>query len=170
MRAKSRLPKKQSKILPTVVGIIILIIGLLLGLFMWNIDAEDLLNPEGNTPGEFVVRASEIEEPPPEPKIATVTAYSCVDLLTADQIAMNCPSFRYDPKGRTADGTNPIPYKTMACDPAYMGTVYELEGVGRVKCTDTGGAIVGEGRFDLYVENVGTAMKWGVKQLEYSEI
>ena len=105
--------------------------------------------------------------PAPEWLIGKITAYSCVGIKDKYHLEMNCPSLKYDPKGRTSDGTNPIPYKTMACDPANMGRTFEIRNVGRVKCTDTGGAVKGAGRFDLYVDSIDNAYKWGVKNLEY---
>ena len=102
-------------------------------------------------------------------KTARVTAYSCGGLTTEAEITMNCPSLRTGGP-RTANGTTPIANKTMACDPANMGKSFNLEGYGEVVCTDTGGAIKGAGRFDLYVENVAEAYSYGVQYLEYSEV
>ena len=102
-------------------------------------------------------------------KTARVTAYSCGGLTTEAEITMNCPSLRTGGP-RTANGTTPIANKTMACDSANMGKTFELEGYGEVTCTDTGGAIKGAGRFDLYVENVAEAYAYGVQYLEYSEV
>lgn len=118
---------------------------------------------------EQVQAVEAISTPTPEPewKTAKVTAYSCIGITDKYHLEMNCPSLKYDPKGRTSDGTNPIPYKTMACDRANMGRKFEIKGIGIVKCTDTGGAIKGAGRFDLYVEDINTAYKWGVQYPEY---
>ena len=102
-------------------------------------------------------------------KTARVTAYSCGGLTTEAEITMNCPSLRTGGP-RTANGTTPIANKTMACDSANMGKTFNLEGYGEVTCTDTGGAIKGAGRFDLYVENVAEAYAYGVQYLEYSEV
>jgi len=102
-------------------------------------------------------------------KTAKVTAYSCGGLKTDAEIEMNCPSLKGG-SPRTANGTTPIANKTMACDPANMGKSFNLEGYGEVVCTDTGGAIKGAGRFDLYVENVAEAYAYGVQYLEYSEV
>lgn len=102
-------------------------------------------------------------------KTAKITAYSCGGLKTNKEILMNCPSLFYGPP-KTANGTEPIPYKTMACDPANMGKVFDIEGYGQVRCTDTGSAIVGEGRFDLYVSTVEEARDFGVQYLEYYQV
>lgn len=99
--------------------------------------------------------------PTPEPKIAKITAYSCEGIKNEAERLMNCPN------GITADGTKPVAYKTMACDRANLGRTFWIEGIGEVKCTDTGGAIKGPGRFDLYVHNIDTAYDWGVQQREY---
>lgn len=77
---------------------------------------------------------------------------------------MNCPN------GITASGTKPKPYRTMACDPANMERVFHLDGIGEVKCTDTGGAIQGAGRFDLYVTDIAEAKQFGVQKINYQEI
>lgn len=102
-----------------------------------------------------------------EPKMATITAYSCGGLTTQAEIDMNCPSLRYSQNGRTANGTEPIPYKTMACDPHNMGRKFLIEGIGEVTCTDTGGAIRGSGRFDIFLPTVEEAREFGVQYLEY---
>ena len=48
-----------------------------------------------------------------------------------------------------------------------MGKVFVIDGIGSVKCTDTGGAIKGAGRFDLYVATVTEARQWGVQNRIY---
>lgn len=100
-------------------------------------------------------------------KLGKVTAYSCGGLTTQAEIDMNCPSLRKYPKGRTASGTTPRPNITVACDRAYMGQKFVIDGIGEVTCEDTGGAIKGEGRFDLYVETVDEAYKFGVQKRLY---
>lgn len=100
-------------------------------------------------------------------KKARVTAYSCGGLKTEAEIRMNCPSlFSGSPK--TATGTEPIAYQTVACDKANLGRTFYIDGIGEVKCTDTGGAIKGAGRFDLYVATVQEAREFGVQHLAYS--
>lgn len=103
-------------------------------------------------------------------KVAKITAYSCGGLKTEAEILMNCPSLFHHEKPRTATGTEPIPNKTVACDPANLGRTFYIEGIGIVKCTDTGGAITGAGRFDLYVSDVQEARQWGVKHVAYKEV
>ena len=98
-----------------------------------------------------------------------VTAYSCDGLTTPEEILMNCPSL-LSGEPKTADGTAPESYKTIACDPANMGRTFDLEGIGQVRCTDTGGAIKGAGRFDLYMADVQEARDWGVKRINYQWI
>lgn len=93
--------------------------------------------------------------------VAHVTAYSCGGIATEAERLMNCPN------GITATGTIPRPYITVACDRANLKKKFVIEGVGEVICEDTGGAIKGAGRFDLYVETVQEAREFGVKQLEY---
>lgn len=103
-------------------------------------------------------------------RIAKVTAYSCGGLKTEEEIKMNCPSLKKYPKGRTATGTTPRPNITVACDRSNLGKSFKLEGVGVVKCEDTGGSIKGKNRFDLYVETVQEARNWGIKNISYEEI
>lgn len=132
--------------------------------------APDLASPAGNKPSRFIieVKTIEVEEKPHASVKAKVTAYSCGGLTTQAEINMNCPSLRYSENGLTANGTEPVPYKTMACDSANMGKTFNLEGYGAVTCTDTGGAISGAGRFDLYLADVQEARVFGVQYLEYS--
>lgn len=99
-------------------------------------------------------------------RVAKVTAYSCGGLKTEKDIKMNCPSLlRGEPK--TASGKTPTPRKTVACDKKHLGKAFVLEGVGRVVCEDTGGAIRGDDRFDLYLETASEAKKWGVRYISY---
>lgn len=99
-------------------------------------------------------------------KIAKVTAYSCEGLKTTAEILMNCPSLKSG-QPTTANGEAPIPNKTMACDPANMGKVFYIQGLGEVRCNDTGGRIKGAGRFDVYLSSVQEAREWGVRRLAY---
>lgn len=126
---------------------------------------------------EYSVQAKTIEEPilatpTPTPiiwKTGKATAYSCGDLKTEAEIKMNCPSlFTGEPK--TANGTTPIPGKTMACDDANMGKTFYIEGLGERTCTDTGGAIKGPGRFDIYVSDIDEAWKFGRPEVQYYEV
>lgn len=185
MKARSRLNRhkhfvpytdKQVK-LSLFIGFALLMTFILtvLAVIHFNQDQEELLSPIPNGASLHVVsvaHASEIEQSvaTPEPvKTAKVTAYSCGGLKTEAEIRMNCPSL-FSGEPTTADGSVPQPYKTVACDRANLGKYFEIESVGRVKCTDTGGAIKGAGRFDLYVTDVQEARQWGVKQLEYKVI
>lgn len=102
-----------------------------------------------------------LAKPTPKPKTARVTAYSCGGIETEAQRKMNCPN------GISASGGALVPYKTMACDRANMGRKFYLEGIGEVTCNDTGGAIKGAGRFDLYVTDIQTARQWGNKKITY---
>lgn len=104
----------------------------------------------------------------PEYKVAKVTAYSCGGIKTEAELDMNCPSLRGG-NPRTATGTAPIPYKTMACDRSLLGQTFTIKGIGDVTCTDTGGAIKGEGRFDIYVYDINEALSWGTKYVIYKE-
>ncbi len=105
----------------------------------------------------------------PNLKVAKVTAYSCGGINTDAELEMNCPSLK---KGqpKTANGTTPLPYKTMACDRSLLGKSFDLKGIGTVTCTDLGGAIKGDSRFDLYVYDINEAMKWGTQYVIYEEL
>jgi 3D (Asp-Asp-Asp) domain-containing protein len=100
-----------------------------------------------------------------EVKIAKISAYSCGGLTTEAEIKMNCPSL-LSGKPRTATGSTPIAGKTMACDRANLGKQFEINGQVWV-CEDLGSAIRGENRFDLYLETVDEARRFGVQYLAY---
>lgn len=182
MKARSRLkrsPYSQQQVRLAVIfslGLLLLFISVVLAVvFFGSQENDELISPIPNGASLHVVTtayASELEQSvaTPEPvKTAKVTAYSCGGLKTEAEIRMNCPSL-FSGEPTTADGSVPQPYKTVACDRANLGKYFEIESVGRVKCTDTGGAIKGAGRFDLYVTDVQEARQWGVKQLEYTVI
>ena len=95
-----------------------------------------------------------------EIKVGRITAYSCGGITTEAERKMNCPN------GITATGTTPKPYHTMACDRANLGKQFEING-HIWTCEDTGGAIEGEGRFDIYLETVDEARQFGVQYLAY---
>lgn len=121
---------------------------------------EVAVNETGQTPATIE---------PPKYKMAKVTAYSCGGLKTEAEIDMNCPSIRKYPNGRTNSGTTPRPYRTVACDRANLGKKFILDGIGEVTCEDTGGAIKGAGRFDVYLPTVQEAREFGVQELLYRE-
>ncbi len=121
---------------------------------------EVAVNETGHTPATIE---------PPKYKLAKVTAYSCGGLKTEAEIDMNCPSIRKYPRGRTNSGTTPRPYRTVACDRANLGKRFILDGIGEVTCEDTGGAIKGAGRFDVYLPTVQEAREFGVQELLYRE-
>lgn len=100
-----------------------------------------------------------------EVKIAKISAYSCGGLTTEAEIKMNCPSL-LSGQPKTATGSTPIAGKTMACDRANLGKQFEINGQVWV-CNDLGGSIVGENRFDLYLETVDEARQFGVQYLAY---
>jgi len=166
MQARSRLQKNKRK--NTIILVFVAILGLLIGYTLaLNIAVKETKEvrslPNSATIIEQVHASEDVKE---EVLMAKVTAYSCIGLKTEAQIRMNCPSL-LSGKPRTADGTVPVAYKTVACDRANLGKYFDLEDIGVVKCTDTGNAIKGAGRFDLYVTDVAEARKWGVRELSY---
>lgn len=151
--------------------------GLIVGIILSIIINDKFLTPETQLTipraEVHVVEVAYAVEPQPttEPmKTATVTAYSCGGLVTEAEIEMNCPSLKKYPNGRTSTGTTPRHYITVACDRANVGRKFYLEGIGEVVCEDTGGAIKGAGRFDLYVSNVQEARKFGKQYIKYREV
>jgi 3D (Asp-Asp-Asp) domain-containing protein len=97
---------------------------------------------------------------PEEMKIAKVTAYSCGGITTWEDQMINCPN------GVTATGVKPK-VGMMACDRINLGKTFYLEGYGELTCTDVGGSIEGQGRFDIYLETIQEAKEFGVKQIAY---
>lgn len=95
-------------------------------------------------------------------KTGTVSAYSCGGITTEAERQMNCPN------GVTATGVKPQ-VGMMACDRANLGKTFYIEGYGELTCTDTGGSIKGQGRFDIYLDTIQEAREFGVKHLAYKE-
>jgi len=102
-------------------------------------------------------------------KVGVITAYSCKGLKTQSEILMNCPSL-LSGSPTTANGTTPKANQTMACDVSNMGKSFQIGDLGVFTCTDTGGAIKGKTRFDLYLENVEIARDFGKQHLIIKEI
>jgi 3D (Asp-Asp-Asp) domain-containing protein len=102
-------------------------------------------------------------------RVGVMTAYSCGGLTSDADILINCPSLLTG-SPKTANGTTPRANETMACDASLMGRSYMIEGLGIFKCTDTGGAIKGEGRFDLYLNDVKEAREFGKQHLIYYQV
>ena len=102
-------------------------------------------------------------------QIGLITAYSCNGLKTQSEILMNCPSL-LSGSPKTANGTTPKANQTMACDVSNMGKSFQIGDLGVFTCTDTGGAINGEARFDLYLENVKLVKDFGTQYLLVKEI
>lgn len=153
------------------------IAGLIVGVILSIVINDKFLSPEN----AITIPRAEVHvvdvayaadpQPTPEPmKTAVVTAYSCGGLTTEAEIKMNCPSLKNYPNGRTSTGTTPRAYITVACDRANTGRTFYLEGIGEVVCEDTGGAIKGAGRFDLYVTDVYEAREFGRQEIKYREV
>lgn len=90
---------------------------------------------------------------------AVVTAYSVGDPHT--------PSH-----GITASGRRVEPNVTVAADTRYhpFGTYVDIDGVGRRRVDDTGPAIKGRDRFDVYMVDVDDAIAWGRRRVAYSVV
>jgi 3D (Asp-Asp-Asp) domain-containing protein len=68
--------------------------------------------------------------------------------------------------GITASGRKTERYVTTACPPSIpLGTWIEIEGIGKRRCDDRGGAIKGR-RFDVYMKNLDKALEFGKQELE----
>lgn len=114
-------------------------------------------------PVAFAV-ANPITEQDDDVRFATVTAYTCDTSMNAAQKAMNCPN------GITATGTVPRHKQTAACDRGNLGRTFHVEGIGVIACEDTGGAIQGPGRFDLYVDTYAEAVAFGIQNIAYQQL
>lgn len=86
---------------------------------------------------------------------AEISYYTCDRSMTTAQKRMNCPSLLTVGVPRTATGTYPRGYKTLACNPKLWGTEWRINHLNIIaRCEDTGGHFgpdVRVGRFDLYV-------------------
>lgn len=84
------------------------------------------------------------------------TAYSC-----------QAASEGCSPSRRTATGTNPVAWKTVAVDPRVipLGSMVEIKGVGIFRAEDTGGAIKGN-ILDVYTGDYQQALAWGRRSIE----
>lgn len=111
-----------------------------------------------------IAYASPITEQSSQGTLATVTAYTCDSSMDAKQKAMNCPN------GITASGTVPKHKQTAACDRSNLGRRFHIEGIGIVTCEDTGGAIKGPGRFDIFVETYAEAIAFGKRHISYEQL
>lgn len=170
-RAKSRLKQHRRK--QTIKGLLKIILAIeiinCIGLWALVFDFTKIINQLKTPVATYQPPVVIEKEVVREIKTARVSAYSCGGLESNQEIMMNCPSlFSGSPK--TADGSVPVPYQTMACDRANLGKSFYLNGYGIVKCTDTGRDIKGQGRFDLYVENVQAGYDFGVQYIEYYEV
>lgn len=82
------------------------------------------------------------------------TAYSCSGITSEAMRLMNCPN------GITTSGTIPESKQTAACHKNMLGKTIIIEGIGELKCEDTGGAI-GYKKVDIYVDSVEKAIQFG---------
>jgi 3D (Asp-Asp-Asp) domain-containing protein len=68
--------------------------------------------------------------------------------------------------GVTASGRKTERYVTAACPPSIpLGTWIEIEGIGKRRCDDRGGAIKGR-RFDVYMKHLDNALEFGKQELK----
>ncbi len=68
-------------------------------------------------------------------------------------------------KGITASGIMVEEKRTLACPPEYpFGTIIEIEGMGRYRCEDRGGAIKGN-KVDIYMKTKSEAFNFGRRNL-----
>jgi len=100
----------------------------------------------------------------PKTQTAIVTAYTC---------GFESTGKRFGSKGYcvTASGYKLTPkdsYKIVAADPRYyyFGQRIYLEGIGEVTVEDTGSAIKGRNRFDIFIDNLEEAKRFGVKRIK----
>lgn len=107
-----------------------------------------------------VVQAREVvkDEPIEEPiewQTATFTAYSAGDGFTPSQTMAS---------GRR------VYVGAVACPRAMkLGTVIEIEGMGRFTCEDRMAQRL-EGLFDIYMDSIGEALAFGRQSLQFREV
>jgi len=98
---------------------------------------------------------------PPKPPAQTfeVTAYTAYEESTGK--TPDHPAF-----GITASGRRVQAGVTAACPPDMpFGTWLDIEGVGKRRCDDRGGAIKGN-RIDIYIPELADALDFGRKRLK----
>jgi len=101
--------------------------------------------------------------PPPQPaetyETYEVTAYTAYEESTGK--TPDHPAF-----GITASGRRVQAGVTAACPPDMpFGTWLDIEGVGKRRCDDRGGAIKGN-RIDIYMPSVDAAIEFGRRRLK----
>lgn len=67
-------------------------------------------------------------------------------------------------RGKTASGTVPTSGRTIAVDPRVipLGTVIEIEGIGKRIAEDTGGHVKGK-KLDVFLPTVQACLQFGVR-------
>lgn len=96
---------------------------------------------------------------PPPAKTFEVTAYTAYEESTGK--TPDRPAF-----GITASGRRVQAGVTAACPPDMpFGTWLDIEGVGKRRCDDRGGAIKGN-RIDIYMPSVDAAIEFGRRRLK----
>lgn len=62
-------------------------------------------------------------------------------------------------------------YRVVAADTRYypFGTKLYIEGIGNVTVRDTGSAIKGRGRFDIFISSLPEAKRFGVQTKQFKE-
>jgi 3D (Asp-Asp-Asp) domain-containing protein len=109
-------------------------------------------------PSDYIKR--HLSKPAPQPaETYEVTAYTAYEESTGKTPAH--PAF-----GITASGRRVQPGITAACPRELpFGTWLEIEGVGKRRCDDRGGAIRGN-RLDIYIPELTDALEFGRKRLK----
>jgi 3D (Asp-Asp-Asp) domain-containing protein len=99
----------------------------------------------------------------PKTQTAIVTAYTCGYESTGKRngdkgYCLTASGYKLTPKDS---------YKIVAADPKYyhFGQRIYLEGIGEVIVEDTGASIKGKNRFDIFINDVKEAKKFGIKKL-----
>lgn len=87
--------------------------------------------------------------------------------VTFSSTAYACSPGECSASGRTATGTYPTPWKTVAVDPSVipLGSTVEIQGVGTFIAEDTGGAIGGY-ILDVYTGDLAQALQWGRRTIQ----
>ena len=78
--------------------------------------------------------------------------------------AFTLRAYSASPQARTATGTTPTNGRTIAVDPRVipLGTVIEIEGIGKRVAEDTGGRVKGK-KLDMFLPSVQACTQFGVQ-------
>ncbi|MDA8087031.1 MAG: 3D domain-containing protein [Nitrospiraceae bacterium] len=118
----------------------------------------------------FTTTSAKMEAPPVTLvcRIAIVSAYTCGPESTGKHrgdlgYCVTASGYKLKPSDS---------YRVVAADPKYyyVNQKIHIDNIGDVIVKDTGSDIKGKDRFDLFINDLDSAKKFGVKKLEYKAI